>query len=350
MIFSEPARREERNVDRTQAAASRPPLSIVMPVYNVERYIAQAIRSILLQTWRNFELLVVDDGSTDDSVAILSSACGHDPRVRILAQNNLGLSAARNLGLRCSRGEFVYFFDSDDILDIDAIRVCMEEIDKKNLDLVAFSGSVFPDNIAHKALAATYSKPDILEPQTGAALLATLESASAFSPSPCLYVFSHSLASLSELRFDEGFLHEDEGFTPVLFCLSRRAVSLSMPLFQRRMRANSITTSPPSPRNIAGLIRASRKLFDFAREHGGKLPKSAKLALRRRLRVLLRSALVKGVELADPPDFVELVRDSFSLRELVTVDAVIAAYVALGPARHLAKVMLKQIGKRSRKS
>lgn len=89
-----------------------PRVSVVMPVYNVEAYVAEAIRSVLAQTYTDFELIIVDDGGADGSMAICRSFS--DPRITIVSQRNRGLAGARNTGIAASRGEFVALLDSDD--------------------------------------------------------------------------------------------------------------------------------------------------------------------------------------------------------------------------------------------
>jgi glycosyltransferase involved in cell wall biosynthesis len=90
-----------------------PDVSVIMPVYNVERYVAEAISSVLQQTYTNFELIIVDDGGQDASMDICRSF--KDPRIRIVSQSNRGLAGARNTGIRNARGRFIGLLDSDDV-------------------------------------------------------------------------------------------------------------------------------------------------------------------------------------------------------------------------------------------
>ncbi len=90
-------------------------VSVVIPVHNGEKYLAQAIESVLAQTFRDFELLIVDDGSTDGSRAIMDRCARRDARIRILSQANRGVSAAGNLGFEEARGEWVARLDADDV-------------------------------------------------------------------------------------------------------------------------------------------------------------------------------------------------------------------------------------------
>ncbi len=91
-------------------------ISIIVPVYNAEGYLARGIDSILAQSYKDFELILVDDGSKDDSGAICDDYARHDSRVKVIHQQNAGVSAARNAGLKAAQGEWVTFVDSDDLV------------------------------------------------------------------------------------------------------------------------------------------------------------------------------------------------------------------------------------------
>ena len=110
-----------------QANALKPPrVSVIMPVYNGQAYLAAAIDSVLGQTLRDHELVVVDDGSTDGSAAILA---GYGDRIRVLRQANAGVSAARNAGIAAARGDFIAFLDSDDWWEPDFLQSMVDAMD-----------------------------------------------------------------------------------------------------------------------------------------------------------------------------------------------------------------------------
>lgn len=92
----------------------KPEITVIVPVYNVSRYLSRCVESILAQTWQAFELLLIDDGSTDGSAALADEWGGRDERVRVFHQANAGVSAARNLGLEKAKGRFICFVDADD--------------------------------------------------------------------------------------------------------------------------------------------------------------------------------------------------------------------------------------------
>ena len=114
-----------------------PLVSIIMPVYNAEQYLASSIDCVLAQTAKDFELLLVNDGSKDNSLAICREYEARDSRVRLLDKPNGGVSSARNMGLDEARGEWIMFVDSDDWLTEDALAVCLEHVPE--YDIIRFS-------------------------------------------------------------------------------------------------------------------------------------------------------------------------------------------------------------------
>ena len=116
----------------------KPLFSVVVPAYNSEKFIDKCIDSLLSQTCKDFELILVDDGSVDDTLSVLNFYAEKDSRVRVLHQENGGHTSARNLGLAHSRGEYILFVDSDDWLDLDALEKCENEIRENNSDIIIF--------------------------------------------------------------------------------------------------------------------------------------------------------------------------------------------------------------------
>ena len=114
-------------------------VSIIMPVYNAEEFLQRGIGSIMNQSFSNWELLCVDDGSTDSSAGILSSLSGNDERIKVIRQTNAGVSAARNAALESCCGEYIAFVDSDDFLHPQALEICLEAARRDSSDLVAFT-------------------------------------------------------------------------------------------------------------------------------------------------------------------------------------------------------------------
>ncbi len=115
-----------------------PLFSVIIPAYNSEKFIDKCIESVLSQTFSDFELVLVDDGSADNTLDVLNRYAERDSRVRVLHQENGGHTSARNLGLAHSRGEYILFVDSDDWLDLDVLEKCEIDIRKNNTDIIVF--------------------------------------------------------------------------------------------------------------------------------------------------------------------------------------------------------------------
>lgn len=115
-----------------------PKVSIILPCYNVEKHLAQSIDSVLAQTHSNFELLVVIDGSPDNSKEIAEEYAVKDPRITVFDKPNGGLSDARNYGLERAQGEFIYFMDSDDWIEPDLLKDNLKIIAQENLNFIVF--------------------------------------------------------------------------------------------------------------------------------------------------------------------------------------------------------------------
>jgi len=112
-----------------------PAISIILPIYNVEKYLHRCIDSILAQTFKNFECILIDDGSTDNSPAICDDYAAKDSRIVVIHQKNAGVAAARNAGLDIVKGEWIGFVDSDDWCDPDMFKVLYENAIKYNSDV-----------------------------------------------------------------------------------------------------------------------------------------------------------------------------------------------------------------------
>lgn len=115
---------------------TKPVISIIVPVYNTEKYLARCMESILSQTFRDIEIILVDDGSQDGSGKLCDDIALRDERVRVLHQKNAGVSAARNAGIEAARGEWLGFVDSDDWIDAETYATAYKTAIEQNADMV----------------------------------------------------------------------------------------------------------------------------------------------------------------------------------------------------------------------
>ena len=118
-------------------------VSVVIPVYNVEKYLRECVDSVLIQSYTDLEIILVDDGATDSSGKICDEYVATDKRVKVIHKENGGLSSARNIGLDSSTGQYVYFLDSDDYIEPNTIKVLINTIRESEADFVFFDGHIF---------------------------------------------------------------------------------------------------------------------------------------------------------------------------------------------------------------
>lgn len=140
-----------------------PKVSIILPCYNVEKYVAKSIQSVLNQTYTDFELLVIIDGSPDNSKAVAEMFA--DERITIFEKSNGGLSDARNYGLERAKGEFVYFMDSDDWIEPDLVEKTIEVLEEKHLNAVVFGYIQDDEDKKGKLIASTETIPPLISLQ-----------------------------------------------------------------------------------------------------------------------------------------------------------------------------------------
>lgn len=116
-----------------------PKVSIITPVYNAEHTLERTLESIINQTWNDYELVLIDDGSTDNSLAICKKYANKDRRIKVIAQGNQGPSSARNCGLKIMTGEYLMCVDADDVLHVDAIEKLIKKMERTGADVCIFS-------------------------------------------------------------------------------------------------------------------------------------------------------------------------------------------------------------------
>lgn len=226
-----------------------PKVSIVIPVYNAMPYLAETMNCILGQTLSEIEVICIDDGSSDDSLEYLLELSRSDSRIAVFSQPNMGQSRARNVGISVATGEAIYFMDSDDLLDSDALATLYAKLNGESLDLVCFDADTLYETqqLAEDfpSFRMAYKRHRWYEGVwQGAELMAQLKTDGAYFQSPCLYLSRLSLVRDNGIAFIEGILHEDNAFTFSCFAYAERATHINRPMFHRRIRQGSTMTSP----------------------------------------------------------------------------------------------------------
>ncbi|WP_336790594.1 glycosyltransferase [Paenibacillus sp. MMO-177] len=240
-----------------------PLVSVIIPVYNVESYLTECLESVMNQTYRNIEIIAINDGSTDGSLGILNQYKNDYNNIQVITTENSGMSCSRNLGIDYSRGKYIYFLDSDDYIHQDTLNILVDIMEKKNLDLIRFSAEPFVDGVNMVLEKNPYDFKDIFLKNKVYMKDEFLEvSQRAYSCQPCLYLVRKELISANNIRFRTGIFHEDELFSLEIFLNAGLSMYYPEMLYKRRYRSNSIMTS----RSSQSLIKSFNSYCDVIME------------------------------------------------------------------------------------
>ncbi|MGL4362387.1 MAG: glycosyltransferase family 2 protein [Cellulosilyticaceae bacterium] len=241
-------------------------VSIIVPVYNVEDYLEECLESAINQSLKDIEIIAVDDGSTDKSSDILKKYEKLHSNVKVITQQNKGLSAARNTGIEYAKGEYIYFLDSDDYIDDQLCKKCYEEAIGENLDIIFFDADVIYQNEElQNKFTFSYGREDILNSsiQKGEQFYCYVNKLGGYKSSACLMFFKKKLLIDNQLSFFEGIVHEDDLFTPQLIIHASKVKYIPKRYFYRRVRPDSIMTKEKNISNAKGYLIVANELNSF---------------------------------------------------------------------------------------
>jgi glycosyltransferase involved in cell wall biosynthesis len=247
-------------------------VSIIIPVYNVEKYLQDCLDSVINQTLKEIEIICINDGSQDGSLNILKQYAAQDNRIRIMDQSNKGLSATRNAGLRSAIGKYIYFLDSDDCIELNAMDILYAAAEKDELDIVYFDAKCFYENADLEENYANYK--DYYERNAqypgvycGQELYSELVSNKDFKPSACLQFIRTDFLKQHKINFLEGIIHEDNLFSFLCIIQAEKVKHEKEILFKRRMRENSVMTSTEGLSNLKGYFICYCEILKYIKGH-----------------------------------------------------------------------------------
>lgn len=234
---------------------TNPLLSVVIPVYHVEKYIRQCLDSVLAQTYTNMEIIIVDDGGTDGSLAICQGYARKDERIRIITQENGGPSKARNAGVKYSTGDFITFIDSDDFIHPDMFSVMLSFFEKHNVDIISCSST---------------RKEKIKDIGTGNVSVFNHDKLVSMGLcdqliGPVAKIYKRHV--LEAVPFPEGRVFEDLGILYKIFNESNGMVHLDYRFYHYIKRPNSITQSSFRVKPKYDCLYLTYKKIEFAKAH-----------------------------------------------------------------------------------
>lgn len=265
-------------------------VSVIIPVYNTEKYVGEALDSIINQELKDIEIIVINDGSTDQSLSIIEAAAQLDDRIRVFSQENKGLSESRNFGMQAAEGEFIYFMDSDDRLSSNALSECYTKCKEDDLNFVFFDAEIFGQ--LNTTMVVNYERTHLLVSKVyaGPEILDILLQKEIFLSSACLNFIDLAYLKQIELMFYPGILHEDELFTFLLFIQAMRVGFMPHCYFKRRVRGDSIITSKFSRTHANGYFTVAKELIKFQKNQNEQ---TVQILIDKRLKSVFNGVLYK---------------------------------------------------------
>lgn len=238
-----------------------PKVSVIVPVYNVERYLEKCVRSVLAQTEPDFELLLVDDGSTDGCGALCDRLKETDPRIRVIHQENKGLGGARNTGIEEAKGEWLLFVDSDDWIEPDTLEKALTAGEREKADLALFAFR----SMTEEGKTVQIFREDMPKEEA----LRIPEHRDIFLTAPCAWnkLYRAELFTRTGVRYPPRVWYEDIRTTLKLFLNAGKAVFLDSVCYNYLLREGSITKNVNADRNVE-ILEAFEDILAYFKEQG----------------------------------------------------------------------------------
>lgn len=247
-------------------------VSVIIPVYNSAPYLRECIESVLGQTLQDIEIICIDDGSTDGSSDILRQYEAEN-RILLVKQLHRGVSAARNAGIEKACGKYLYFMDSDDLIEPETLERLSGRAEQDALDIVHCNGHTWTDSSSFRDTVIEQNTMMYREHQyngvmSGSGLMEAFYSNNEYWMTAWLYLYKREMVINKGLRFFEGIIHEDNLFAFVSLLLAERCGYLDAVLYRKRIRSDSITTTPVSFDNAYGYFICHLQMKQFLIDNG----------------------------------------------------------------------------------
>ena len=210
-------------------------ISVIIPIYNVEEYLERCVESVVNQTYKNLEILLIDDGSPDKCYKICDDWAKKDKRIKVVHKENGGLSDARNVGIRYSTGKYLCFIDSDDCIDENYIQYMYQAIKDNCSDIAICKFRKFSDV---KTLETIQDDPNVQILDNRSLIFKLFESDNIHFISACTKLYDKNI--FYDLEFDIGKLHEDEYIVHKIFAKCKTAVYVPLPLYNYYERIGNV--------------------------------------------------------------------------------------------------------------
>ncbi len=269
-------------------------VSIVIPVYNVESYLEECMESVINQSLDDIEIICINDGSTDSSLKILERYESKYNNIIVINQENKGLSASRNVGIRKARGKYIYFLDSDDFINIKSMEKCYKVCEDGNLDMVTFDAECFLDkDYIGFDINENYDRKGFLPEEivSGKELYIVSNEKGSYRAPVWLNFYKTEFIKSNNLFFIEGIYHEDEIHTCESLLKAKRVKYINEKFFKRRIRNNSIMTSSINKKHVEGNFEVVKYLCKFYYIHRNDKDIKLRYILYKNINLHIRSTL-----------------------------------------------------------
>lgn len=243
-------------------------ISVVMPCYNAEKYLEETMESVLAQTFQDFEIICVDDGSTDSTPEILKKFAASDSRIRVITDTNHGQGYQRNRGIEAAQGKYIYYMDSDDLLEENCFEIIYQYAEENRLDLLYFEGTAFYESAELEEQFPNYKwlykrREAYPAVYTGEEIYVKFRSQEriVLIVSPCLQLVRREYLNEKHIRFPQLHALEDNLYTFQSLLQADRVMCLGRSLFKRRVRCGSTMTKDNSLEKVEALTAIMQEVL-----------------------------------------------------------------------------------------
>lgn len=245
-------------------------LSIIVPTYNVENYIVECVGSLLEQAGAPYEIIIVNDGSTDGTLALVEQHYGHLPQVKIVTTENGGAGLARDKGMDIAQGEFLFFCDPDDIVAAGLVAELHQVYQSHpEIELFCFSSQMFEDR--HRHITRPKVRHEVFGAHSAHQVFLRLLRNGSYTSAAWNYVLKKNVAQQHGLRFQLR-VHEDHQFSLGAFVYARQAWVSQKIYYHQRVRSGSLTNSHKSDDYFLQRYNAFLQAFGMLKQALGDSP------------------------------------------------------------------------------
>lgn len=237
-------------------------ISVIVPVYNSEQYLRKCLESVVAQTYPHYEVLLINDGSTDHSDQICEEYTEKNDKFYVIHKENGGASSARNIGIQNAKGDYIFFLDSDDWLESTALEKMISTAKDQNADIV-FCEAQAVDDEEHVLTNNWYSYKHPYETASSYSIMSRMMEQKEFHVAIWMLLLDRRIFTDNDLLFKEGIIYEDMIISYQFYCLAHRAAHVRQKLYKRRYRPNSVMTSKKTEKNYISAATVYREVARF---------------------------------------------------------------------------------------